>query len=120
MQAIHRAMNEANKKLPTGEERTDKSCKLQSLTLVRVSSITAKKGVIVAMKDKKEAIVEIEGMRIRVKTAQLKHTHIPHQKPKTRHKLKCPKKSRIKMRSPRHESRRSHRGTGQIYLRCTH
>ena len=95
MQAIHRAMNEANKKLP---QETKEPQILQTPEFIVGESVKyhSKKGVIVAMKDKKEAIVEIEGMRIRVKTAQLKHTHIPHQKPKTDVSLNVQKRAGLK------------------------
>lgn len=95
MQAIHRAMNEANKKLPQ-EKKEPQILQTPEFNVGESVKYHSKKGVIVAMKDKKEAIVEIEGMRIRVKTAQLKHTHIPHQKPKTDISLNVQKRAGLK------------------------
>ena len=95
MQAIHRAMNEANKKLPQ-EKKEPQIVQIAEFNVGESVKYHSKKGVIVAMKDKKEAIVEIEGMRIRVKTAQLKHTHIPHQKPKTDISLNVQKRAGLK------------------------
>ncbi len=95
MQAIHRAMNEANKKLPQ-EKKEPQIVQIAEFNVGDSVKYHSKKGVIVAMKDKKEAIVEIEGMRIRVKTAQLKHTHIPHQKPKTDISLNVQKRAGLK------------------------
>lgn len=80
-QAIHRAMNRARKKLP--QEKTEP---LQTDAEFKVGDNVkyhSKKGTIVSMKDKKEAIVEIDGMRVRAKTSQLKHTQILQQKHKT-------------------------------------
>jgi DNA mismatch repair protein MutS2 len=95
MQAIHRAMNEANKKLPQ-EKKEPQILQTPEFNVGDSVKYHSKKGVIVAMKDKKEAIVEIEGMRVRVKTAQLKHTHIPHQKPKTDISLNVQKRAGLK------------------------
>lgn len=95
MQAIHRAMNEANKKLPQ-EKKEPQIVQIAEFNVGDSVKYHSKKGVIVAMKDKKEAIVEIEGMRIRVKTAQLKHTSIPHQKPKTDISLNVQKRAGLK------------------------
>ena len=95
MQAIHRAMNEANKKLPQAKKEPQ-IIQTPEFNIGDSVKYHSKKGLIVAMKDKKEAIVEIEGMRIRVKTAQLKHTHIPHQKPKTDISLNVQKRAGLK------------------------
>jgi DNA mismatch repair protein MutS2 len=74
-------MNRARKKLPqekTEPRQTD--AEFKGSDNVKYHS---KKGTIVSMKDKKEAIVEIDGMRVRAKTSQLKHTQILQQKHKT-------------------------------------
>ncbi|SFV75549.1 Recombination inhibitory protein MutS2 [hydrothermal vent metagenome] len=73
-QSIHRAMNQAKKKLPPKEpiqrKEEEKFCVGESV------KYHSQKGKIVAMKGEKEAIVEIDGMRVRVKTKHLKHTQI--------------------------------------------
>jgi DNA mismatch repair protein MutS2 len=56
----------------------------------------SKKGVIIAMKDKNEAIVEVDGMRVRVKTSQLKHTQIIKQKPSTDIKVNVQRRAGLK------------------------
>ena len=92
--AIHRAMSKANKKLPDQEEQ-----QLQrDVAFVEGESVKyhSQKGVIIAMKKKDEAIVEIDGMRIRVKTKHLKHTQITKVKPTTNVKLSVTKRSGLK------------------------
>ena len=95
MKAIHRAMNEANKKLPI-EKQEPKISQIAEFNIGDSVKYHSKKGVIVAMKDKKEAIVEIEGMRARVNISQLKHTQIPQQKPKTDVNLNVQKRAGLK------------------------
>jgi DNA mismatch repair protein MutS2 len=93
--AIHRAMDKANKKLP----KENKTAKIKQHVEFKVGDKVkyhSQKGVIISLKDKKEAMIEIEGMRIRVKTAQLKHTQILHKKPKTNVTLKVEKRSGLK------------------------
>ena len=94
MKAIHRAMNEANKKLPL--EKKEKITPHIEFKVGDNVKYHSKKGVIVAMKDKKEAIVELDGMRVRVKTSQLKHTQLIKQKPTTDVKLNVEKKAGLK------------------------
>ncbi|MBW6489021.1 endonuclease MutS2 [Sulfurimonas sp.] len=94
VQAIHRAMNEANKKLPKEKkEQTNLHVEFKVGDYVKYHS---KKGVIVAMKDKNEAIVEVEGMRVRVKTSHLKHTQILQQKSRTDISLNVQKRAGLK------------------------
>jgi len=93
--AIHRAMSKANKKLPQHKEEQ----KLQrNITFKEGESVKyhSQKGVIVAMKKKDEAIVEIDGMRVRVKTKHLKHTKVVKQNPQTELKLNITKRSGLK------------------------
>ena len=92
--SIHRAMNKANKKLPKAKE-------IQKVEDVEFSvgddvKYHSQKGKIISMKGKKEAIVEVDGMRVRVKTKHLKHTKIIHQKPQTQLKINVEKRSGLK------------------------
>lgn len=91
--AIHRAMNEANKLLPKEKPKPPKT---EEFNIGDAVKYLSKKGAIVAMKDKKEAIVEVEGMRVRVKTSQLKHTQEQKQKPRTDVKIHVEKKAGLK------------------------
>ncbi|MCK9472897.1 endonuclease MutS2 [Sulfurimonas sp.] len=93
-QAIHRAMNEANKKLP--QEKKEKVSQHVEFKVGNNVKYHSKKGVIIAMKDKNEAIVEVDGMRVRVKTSQLKHTQLIKQKPKTDINLQVQKRAGLK------------------------
>jgi len=68
--AIHRAMNEANKQLPQKQEPPQK----QKPVVFKVGDSVKyrqQRGVIVALKEK-EATIEVEGMRLRVKRSELK------------------------------------------------
>ena len=92
--AIHRAMNKANKKLP--KEKREPQNKHVEFNVGDTVKYHSKKGTIISMKDKKEAMIEIEGMRIRVKTAQLKHTKIVQAKPATNLKVNVEKRAGLK------------------------
>lgn len=92
-QAIHRAMNKANKSLPQEKIKQPLPVKFNVGDSVKYHS---KKGVIVAMKDEKEAIVEVDGMRVRVKTSQLKQTEFIKQKPSTDLKVNVEKRAGLK------------------------
>ena len=92
--AIHRAMNKANKKLPEHkEELVKRDVKFAVGDKVKYHS---QKGVITAMKGEKEAIVEMDGMKVRVKTKHLTHTQIVKQKPKTDVKVNVEKRAGLK------------------------
>lgn len=93
--AIHKAMNKANAKLPK-EEKESKIKRDVKFKVGDKVKYLSQKGVIVAMKNDKEATVEVEGMRVRVKTSQLKHTQIIKPKPKTDINLHVEKKSGLK------------------------
>lgn len=93
-QAIHRAMNKANSHLPKAKA---KDVVVQNEFSVGDSvKYLDKKGIIVSMKDKKEAIVEVEGMRLRVKTSQLKSTQNIKQKPRVDVNLNVQKRAGLK------------------------
>jgi DNA mismatch repair protein MutS2 len=92
--AIHRAMNKANKQLPKEEKEPIKREVVFSIgDEVKYHS---QSGVIVAMKGKNEAMIEINGMKLRVKTKQLKHTKIVKQKSRTDLTLNVTKKAGLK------------------------
>ena len=92
-QAIHRAMNKANQQLPREKKEPPKNVEFQIGDKVKYHS---QKGVIISMRDKKEATIEVEGMRLRVKTAQLKHTEILKVKPQTHLKVNVEKRAGLK------------------------
>lgn len=92
-QSIHRAMNKANKKLPKEKKEELKNIEFKVGDKVKYHS---QKGTIVSMRDKKEATIEVEGMRVRVKTAHLKHTQIIKPKPATNIKVNVEKRSGLK------------------------
>jgi len=94
-QAIHRAMNKAKEKLP----QTKSEPQIAQIIEFNVGDSVkyhSKKGIIVAMKDKKEAIVEVDGMRVRVKTSHLKHSALIKQKPRTDLNLHVEKRAGLK------------------------
>jgi DNA mismatch repair protein MutS2 len=92
--AIHRAMNKANRELPKEEVKV-----VQEKKSFKVSDSVkyhSQRGVIVSMKGDKEAIIEVDGMRLRVQTKQLKHTETLKVKPKAEIKLIVDKKAGLK------------------------
>jgi len=91
--AIHRAMSKANKKLPPKEEELKRDVAFSVGDKVKYHS---QKGTIVSMKGKEEATIEVDGMRVRVKTKHLKHTQIVKAKPQTQIKVNVEKKAGLK------------------------
>lgn len=92
--AIHRAMNKANKQLPN--EKKENEGHPLIFNVGDVVKYHSKKGTIISMRDKKDATIEVEGMRVRVKTSHLKHSKIIKQKPTTNIKLNVEKRSGLK------------------------
>ncbi len=92
--AIHRAMNKANKKLPPQKKETKH--KQETFEIGDSVKYHSQKGIIISLKDKKDATVEIDGMRVRVKTSQLKHTKIIKQKSRTDVKVNVEKRAGLK------------------------
>nr|WP_230973312.1 endonuclease MutS2 [Sulfurimonas hydrogeniphila] len=91
---IHRAMNKANKKLPKQTQKEDKrNIEFKVGDKVKYHS---QKGTIVSMKGKNEATIEVDGMRVRVKTKHLKPTQIIQPKPATNLSLHVEKKAGLK------------------------
>jgi DNA mismatch repair protein MutS2 len=92
--AIHRAMNKAKNALPKEQKEVVKrDFSFQVGDEVKYHS---QSGVITAMKGKNEAIVEVNGMKVRVKTKQLKPTKIVKAKPRTDVNLNVTKKAGLK------------------------
>jgi DNA mismatch repair protein MutS2 len=91
-QAIHRAMSQANKKLPPKKEEA-LHVEFKVGDEVKYHS---QKGVIVSMRSKKDATIEVEGMRVHVKTAKLRPTKIVKAKTKSDMKVLVEKRSGLK------------------------
>ncbi len=92
--AIHRQMNKANKKLPKQEVS-----RLEAVYAFKVGeSVKYRKqrGQIVSLKAK-EATVEIDGMRLRVKLSELKPTIALKKRPKVEIRNDTPKRSGLKL-----------------------
>ena len=95
VKSIHKLMNEANKKLP--KEKAPKIPEREvSFQVGDAVKYHSQSGTIVAMKGKNEAMVEMNGMKIRVKTKHLKPTKIVKQKPKTDVSVQVEKKAGLK------------------------
>ena len=92
-QSIHRAMDKANKKLPTQTKEEPRDIEFNVGDKVKYHS---QKGIIISMRDKKDATIEVEGMRIRVKTKHLKHTKIVKPQPRTNINVQVEKRSGLK------------------------
>ncbi|MCW8953850.1 MAG: Smr/MutS family protein, partial [Sulfurimonas sp.] len=92
--AIHRAMDKANKKLPPEKkEQENRHVEFKIGDSVKYHS---QKGTIVSMKGKKDATIEVDGMRVHVKTKQLKHTQIVKPRPKTDVNVQVQKRAGLK------------------------
>ncbi|MFA7070835.1 MAG: Smr/MutS family protein, partial [Sulfurimonas sp.] len=95
-QAIHKAMNKAKELLPK-KEYAIKSNEPYIFSIGDRVKYNDKKGVIVALKGSSEATLEIEGMRLRVKTNTLKPSLERDKKPKSEIKLQVEKKAGLKL-----------------------
>jgi DNA mismatch repair protein MutS2 len=92
--AIHRAMSKANKELPKEEKVIpphNHKFKVGDFIKYRTN-----KGSIISIKDDKEALIEVGGMRLRVKTKDLKPTKNIVVKPQTSVKVNVEKRSGLK------------------------
>lgn len=92
--AIHRAMDKANKKLPPKQDK-----EIQRDLVFHVGDKVkyhSQKGIIISMRGKEEATIEVDGMRVRVKTKHLRHTQIIKYKPQTQIKVNVEKKAGLK------------------------
>jgi DNA mismatch repair protein MutS2 len=93
-QAIHRAMNKANKTLPQDKKIEHK--RDIAFSIGDTVKYHSQRGTIVSMKGQKEATIEVDGMRVRVRTKHLKHTQIIKQKAQTNIKVNVEKRSGLK------------------------
>ena len=93
-QAIHRAMNKAKKKLPEPSEEVIK--RDVAFNVGDKVKYHSQKGIIISMKGDKEATIEMDGMKVRVKTKHLKHTQIIKAKAVTNVKVNVEKRSGLK------------------------
>jgi DNA mismatch repair protein MutS2 len=93
-QAIHRAMNKANKTLPQDKKIEHK--RDIAFNIGDTVKYHSQRGTIVSMKGQKEATIEVDGMRVRVRTKHLKHTQIIKQKAQTNIKVNVEKRSGLK------------------------
>ncbi len=92
--AIHRAMNKANNKLPQdNKQEIKREIKFKVGDDVKYHT---QKGTIKALKANKEAIVEINGMSVRVKTTYLKPTKIIAPKKQTNISINVKKRAGLK------------------------
>ena len=94
--AIHRAMNAANRQLPKKEEPKPKQPPVE-LNVGDTVKYRKQRGVIVALKSK-EATIEVDGMRLRVRKDDLKRSgNLPNPKPKVQVTNKVEKRSGLKL-----------------------
>ncbi|WP_428739918.1 endonuclease MutS2 [Sulfurimonas sp.] len=88
---IHRAMNKANQKLPQ-EQKTELK-RPYDFKVGDEVKYHSQSGIIVSMKAKSDATIDINGMKVRVKTKHLTPTKIIKQKPKTDIRVNVEKKA---------------------------
>ncbi|MEA3227692.1 MAG: endonuclease MutS2 [Campylobacterota bacterium] len=93
-QSIHRAMNKANKTLP--QDKKEETKRDVAFNIGDTVKYHSQKGIIISIKGKNDATIEVDGMRVRVKTKHLKHTQIVKQKAKTDVKVHVEKRSGLK------------------------
>lgn len=94
--AIHRAMNKATAMLPQETKKLEVKTPHSFGVGDRVKYLS-QKGTIVAIKGKDDAIIEVDGMRVRVKTKQLKPSGDVTPKPKVDLQVNVEKKSGLKL-----------------------
>lgn len=92
--AIHRAMNKANLNLP--KKKAEPSINNHVYKIGDFIKYRDNKGSIISIKDKKEALIEVGGMRLRVKTKDLKPTKNIDAKPQATIKVSVEKKAGLK------------------------
>ncbi len=91
--SIHRAMNKANKKLPPKAKELKRDVAFKVGDTVKYHS---NRGTIIAIKGEREATIEMDGMKVRVKTKYLRHTQAIKVKPQTDIKLSVEKRAGLK------------------------
>lgn len=92
--SIHRAMDKANKKLPPKGE--DKIQRNETFKVGDVVKYHSSRGTIISMRGEKEATIEMDGMKVRVKTKHLRHTKALKLKPQTNVHLNVEKRAGLK------------------------
>ncbi|MEA1920076.1 MAG: endonuclease MutS2 [Campylobacterota bacterium] len=92
--SIHRKMNEANKNLP---KKPVEPQEVRNFVVGESVKYRTQRGTIISLKAK-EAMIEVEGMRMRVKRKDLKHaTPLPKVKPRTQVNTQVEKRSGLKL-----------------------
>ena len=92
---IHRKMNEANRKLP--KKPVEQKPVPKSFKVGQTVKYRKERGTIISLKAK-EAMIEVEGMRLRVKISDLKPSgSLPKLKPKVHVKTSVEKRSGLKL-----------------------
>ncbi len=92
---IHRKMNEANRKLP--KKPVEQKSAPKSFKVGQTVKYRKERGTIISLKAK-EAMIEVEGMRLRVKISDLKHSgSLPKLKPKVHVITSVEKRSGLKL-----------------------
>ncbi len=92
--SIHRKMNEANKNLP---KKPIEPKELRQFKVGESVKYRTQRGTIISLKVK-EAMIEVEGMRMRVKLKDLKHsTPLPKPKPRVDVSTNVEKRSGLKL-----------------------
>lgn len=91
---IHRAMNKANQKLPR-EQKTEIK-RAYDFKVGDEVKYHSQSGVIVSIKGKSDATIDVNGMKVRVKTKHLTPTKIVKAKPKTDIRLNVEKRAGLK------------------------
>ncbi|MFA6195528.1 MAG: endonuclease MutS2 [Sulfurimonas sp.] len=92
--AIHRAMDKAKKAIP--QPKVEEQTRHVEFHVGDKVKYHSKKGVIISLTSNNDAMIEIEGMKLRVKTKQLKHTEIIKPKHKTDVKISVEKRAGLK------------------------
>ncbi|MEA2112109.1 MAG: endonuclease MutS2 [Campylobacterota bacterium] len=92
--AIHRQMNKAKNRLP--EQKKEVNIAAYEFKVGDAVKYRKQQGKIVSLKSK-DAMVEIEGMRVRVKLRDLKLSIAPKKRPKVEVRNDAPKRSGLKL-----------------------
>jgi DNA mismatch repair protein MutS2 len=87
-------MDKANKKLPPKQEEPIK--RDVAFKVGDAVKYHSQRGVILSMRDERDATIEVDGMRVRVKTKYLRHSTILKTKPRTDVSVQVDKKAGLK------------------------
>ena len=95
MKSVHKKMNEANKALPKEQPRQQDV--VHEFKVGDTVKYRKNRGTIISIKAK-EAMIEVEGMRLRVKRSELKPSgNLPKKQPKTQVSHKIERRSGLKL-----------------------